>query len=218
MQNDGKFRSRLFFVITLNAIVLGLLVVLSNLTYAQEDVPLHEKSLYEITNHTSKQSSFITVGSEPTDIGVNSFTNTIYVANFEDNTVSVINGKNNTKIKDIEVGKGPTAIGINRQTDTTYVANYGDNTVSVINGKNNTKIKDIEVGKGPTAIGINQNTFFDVDSIYVANRLDNTVSVINTTNNSKIKDIEVGKGPVIYFLICLQIQYMLLTLEMTLYL
>jgi YVTN family beta-propeller protein len=44
-------------------------------------------------------------------IGVTSETDTIYVANRDDDTVSVIDGQNNTKIgKDIPVGASPSAI------------------------------------------------------------------------------------------------------------
>ena len=41
----------------------------------------------------------------------------MYVANYLDNTVSVIDGENNTKIgNDIKVGKGPTGISVNSDT------------------------------------------------------------------------------------------------------
>ena len=57
----------------------------------------------------------------------------VYVANFRDNTVSVIDSLNNTKIgNDIKVGRGPDAIGF--YTDTAYVANSIDNTAYVIDG------------------------------------------------------------------------------------
>jgi len=135
----------------------------------------------------------IKVGRSPTNLGINHHTNTIYVANFDDNNVSVINGTNNTRINDIQVGKGPITIAVNSETNTVYVANIMNNTVSVINGTTNTKIEpDIQVGKAPTGIGINYRT----NSTYVANQEDGTVSVINGTTNTKIEpDIQVGKAP-----------------------
>jgi DNA-binding beta-propeller fold protein YncE len=99
MQNDGEVQRRLIFLIILNIIVVVSVVVLSNVTYAREILELHKKTLYEITKHTSsKENPHITVGKGPSAISVNDITNTIYVANQEDNTVSVIDGKNNTKI------------------------------------------------------------------------------------------------------------------------
>ena len=66
------------------------------------------------------------------------------------NTVSVINSINNTKIgNDIKVGNGPFAIGVAPDKGKVYVANSGNNTVSVIDEKNNAKIVDIKVGNGP---------------------------------------------------------------------
>ncbi len=191
MSSDVIFQSGLAFLITSSIIVLCVVIsVLSNLSYAQENQELHGQTLYAITKHTSsKQNPYITVGRGPGAIAVSN-RNTIYVANYNDNTVSVIDGKNNSKIDDIKVGAGPGAIAV-FYGNTIYVANYNDNTVSVIDGKNNTKIDDIKVGAGPIAIGINEIT----DRVYVANYDNHTVSVIDRKNNTKIDDIKVGGGP-----------------------
>ena len=76
----------------------------------------------------------IPVGIMPTDVKVNPITNMIYVTNYADNTVSVINGTNNTVINTIPVGHTPYGIGVNKKTNMIYVANFDDNTVSVIPG------------------------------------------------------------------------------------
>jgi YVTN family beta-propeller protein len=200
MENHGKIQ-RLIVVITLNITGLALVVGVLNFTYAQE---LHQKTLYEITKYTPKENAYINVGRHPSAIGVNPDTDKIYVANNGDNTVSVIDGDNNTKIgKDIPVGKfplAPTDVAVNSETDRIYVANQatggiyggkGNGTVSVIDGDNDTKIgKDIPVGNSG-AITVNSNT----NTIYVVNSEDNTISVINGTNSTKIKDIPVGKVP-----------------------
>jgi len=170
-------------------------VLLTNNTYAFLYPEVHENTLYEITNQSSsKQIAHIPIGNAPETIGVDTDTNTMYVANYIDNTVSVIDGGNNTKIgDDIQVGTGPTGIGVNSQTNTIYVANSEDNTVSVIDGENRTKIgDDIPVGKSPEAIGVNEDT----NTVYVTNLDDNTVSLIDGENRKKIgDDIPVGKGP-----------------------
>jgi len=66
-------------------------VAASNFTYAL----LHNQTLYEITKQKPKQIAHISVGSFPTAIGVDGDTDTVYVANWGDNTVSVIDGKVN---------------------------------------------------------------------------------------------------------------------------
>ena len=79
-------------------------------------------------------------------MGINSTTDTIYVAHLNNHTVSVI-PEAVSEITHIKVGKTPTAIDINQATGTVYVANLADDTVSVIDGLNNTKIgNDIKVG------------------------------------------------------------------------
>src|SRR6476660_2644181 len=189
MVNDVQ---KLFLLIFTILVLTSFVLIFSN-TYAFLYPEVHEKTLYEIANQSSsKQIAHIPVGNAPETIGVNSYTNTMYVANYLDNTVSVIDGENNTKIDDIPVGEVPTGIGVNSRTNTMYVANYLDNTVSVIDGENNTKIgNDIPVGSSPEAIGVNEDT----NTIYVANLDNNTVSVIDGENNTKIDDIPVGKGP-----------------------
>src|SRR5215467_9558008 len=188
MQNHGESQN-LIVVIILNIIVLAFLIAVSNSTYAQNTI-LHQKTLPEITKYTPEENAYISVGKFSDAIGVKNITNTIYVANAGDGTVSVIDGNTNTKLaKDIHVGKAPYAIGVNDYTNTIYVANRGDNTVSVIDWTNNSKLaKDIPVGYRPSAIGVN----LDTNTIYVANSGNNTVSVINGTNNTKIKDISIG--------------------------
>src|SRR5215831_10569587 len=123
MRNYGKIQ-RLITLFILNIIVFLLVALLSNFTHAQQNSDLHKNTLYEIRKYTPTQNAYIIVGSSPSAIGVNNLKNKIYVANLDDDTVSVIDGNNNTKIgKDIPVGKKPLAIGVNRFTNTIYVAN-----------------------------------------------------------------------------------------------
>src|SRR5918996_1323120 len=110
--------------------IMGLVfvvILLSNNAFAQT---LHNRTLYEVVNQTeleSEKSSQINVGSSPTAIAINNFTNTVYIANSGSNSVSVIN---NTKIgEDIPVGRDTSDIAINYNTNTVYIANYGSNSV-----------------------------------------------------------------------------------------
>jgi DNA-binding beta-propeller fold protein YncE len=84
-----------------------------------------------------------TIGLEPAGITANRETNTAYVNNRGDNTVSVIdttvcNAQNQSGCKQnwptIAVGATPQWNAINRITDTLYVLDRGENVVSVING------------------------------------------------------------------------------------
>jgi len=86
--------------------------------------------------HTPKEIAALKVGSEPVELDVNEKTNTVYVANINNSTVSVIDGKTNKVIGlPIIVHDGPDGVAVNEKTNTVYVANYNDGTVSVIDGK-----------------------------------------------------------------------------------
>ena len=129
MSNHNKIQ-RFIFLLFLHSILLAFTYASSsNFGYAALELyqKLHEKTLDEISKQSSEQNPHIPVGTAPTDIIVNSHTNTIYVANRIDNTVSVIDGQTNTKIgNDIQVGESPQAIGVNTETNTIYVANEED--------------------------------------------------------------------------------------------
>ena len=80
----------------------------------------------------SAASSTVSVGGDPWGVAVNPSTNTVYVTNFNDNTVSVIDGSNNTVRATVSVGGYPWGVAVNPSTNTVYVANAGSNSVSVI--------------------------------------------------------------------------------------
>ena len=132
------------------------------------------------------------VGTQPQEVAIDEATNTIYVANQSDNTVSVIDGTHckgtdtsgcNESWPTIAVGAAPQAVAFNPADNTLYVANTDDDTVSVVSG--NTPIATIAVGAGPRAIGL----VLDKNTVFVGNHTDFTVSVIdgstcNATNTT----------------------------------
>jgi YVTN family beta-propeller protein len=140
------------------------------------------------------------VGGTPQQEAVDEATDTIYVANGDDGTVSVVNGAvcnaGDTSgcgqtWPTVTVGNNPTAIGLNPLTNTIYVANTNDNTVSVIDGSTcngsdssgcGQAAATIAVGSIPLSVGVDPNT----DTIFVGDRNDGTVSVIDgSTCNGK---------------------------------
>lgn len=149
----------------------------------------------------------VAVGNAPRSLGINRVTNTIYVPNLNDGTVSVINGATcngsdssgcNQTPTATTVGAGPQEAAIDESANTIYVANQNDNTVSVIDGTHcngsdssgcNQSWPVIAVGALPQALSINP----DNHTLYVANTGDNTVSVIS--GNSIVATIPVGSGP-----------------------
>ena len=112
---------------------------------------------------------------------MNPNTNLVYVANYYNNSVSVINATNNTITANLPVGLGPRDISLNPETNTVYVANYYDDSVSVIDGEKNKVETSITAGEmqRPFDIAVNPVT----NQIYVSNSGSNTASIIDGTTN-----------------------------------
>src|SRR5690242_14721568 len=103
-----------------------------------ENNTLHAHTLDSMVNQTNvvkKTSPQINVGHGPGSIVYVQQTNTIYVANTDSDSISVIDGTNNIKIKDIPVGKRPSYI--YAANSNIYVANTDSDSISVIDGTNN---------------------------------------------------------------------------------
>jgi YVTN family beta-propeller protein len=59
----------------------------------------------------------------------------VYVTNFADAKVSVIDGSTHTVAATVAVGDSPDAVAMDPDTDTVYVTNYADHTVSLIKAR-----------------------------------------------------------------------------------
>lgn len=132
----------------------------------------------------------IEVGVHPTTIAVNRKTNYIYVANNGGESLSVIDGKNNSVVTVISVGKNPTNIVLNENTNKVYVINRLSRSISIIDGNTNRIIKNISSEQFPTEIRVNPLT----NKIYCAT-LSNEVLVIDGKSNEVVKKIKVDPMP-----------------------
>ena len=65
----------------------------------------------------------IRLGTTPYGVAVNDGDDTVYVANFNSGTVSVINGRTATEDDTITVGSLPAGVAVNQGDDTVYVTN-----------------------------------------------------------------------------------------------
>jgi DNA-binding beta-propeller fold protein YncE len=151
----------------------------------------------------------INVGATSRWIGVNTVTNTIYVSNRDDNTLSVINGATcnaGTTSSCAQpqpttgVGNVPQQVAVDEATNTIYVVNQGDATVSVINGAvcngaNSAGCAQVwptvRVGNSPQGIAFNPAT----RTLYATNTNDNTVSVINASTCNRMNHSGCGHTP-----------------------
>ncbi len=130
----------------------------------------------------------IPTGTSPIAVAVNPITNTVYVANSADGSVTVINGEINTTAT-VTVGTTPNAVAVNPVTNQIYVMNGGSGSVTVIDGATNLTAT-VTVGTLPFAVAVNPVT----NKIYVANSGSNDVTVIDGATNSTAT-VGVGSQP-----------------------
>src|SRR5262245_52790119 len=78
----------------------------------------------------------VAAGNNPFALAVSTVTDRIYVANFGDARLTVIDGATNAST-DVPVGNRPAAVAVDMLRNKIYVANQGDNTVTEIDGATN---------------------------------------------------------------------------------
>ncbi|TMA07596.1 MAG: hypothetical protein E6J94_04260, partial [Methanobacteriota archaeon] len=88
------------------------------------------------------------VGNQPYGVGYDSGNGYVYVANYNSNNVSVINGT--TVVASVAVGTLPVGVAYDSGNGYVYVANYNSNTVSVISGT--IVVTTIPVGSLPIGV------------------------------------------------------------------
>src|SRR5438128_1164506 len=128
-----------------------------------------------LTTHAQTVTATIATGQVPYRVAVNPVTNKIYVTNYNNNNVTVIDGATNNTT-DVAAGTNPIPVAVNPNTNKVYVANVAGNntsTVTVIDGATN-NTTDAAAGGAPSAVAVNPNT----NKIYVANVGSNNVTVI----------------------------------------
>ena len=131
----------------------------------------------------------IPVGRGPIGVAV-SADDTVYVANYDDSTVSVINPGSQTEDDTIEVGGLPVSVAVSND-DTVYVTASQANVVSVINPGSLVEDDTISVGLTPAGLVVSND-----DTVYVTDSgPDRTVSVIAPGALTRSYTVPVGIGP-----------------------
>jgi YVTN family beta-propeller protein len=155
-----------------------------------------------VTSGCRKTPLTVTVGSVGAGIVADSTTNSVFVVNEEDSTVSVIDGTTchagstsgcSQNPPTVAVGFDPGTLGVDLSTGTVYVPNQNENTVSVLNGAACSLVHragcrepapTTSVGFAPSGVAVNATT----DTVYVTDRGDNDLAVVKAAtcnaNNS----------------------------------
>jgi YVTN family beta-propeller protein len=143
----------------------------------------------EFESNQSKEEAYFEVGKYPSAIAIDQVDDTVYVANSDSDTVSIIDG-DTLEVRRVSVGNYPTSIAVDGIDHVAYVANYDSHTVSIIDGYT-LDVAHVSVGLSPTSIAVNEGT----GTVYVANYDSGTISVIDAIDFTNIANITVECCP-----------------------
>jgi YVTN family beta-propeller protein len=130
----------------------------------------------------------------PDGVAITPDANRVYVTNYRDNRVYIIDTETNTVVGFVSVGSTPSGIAMAPDGSVVYVANAGDtitpepnsNTISVIETATNTVIATIPVQEGPSDLAVTP----DGRRLYVANAFRGSLSVIDTASNTLLLSLQ----------------------------
>jgi YVTN family beta-propeller protein len=114
----------------------------------------------------------------------------VYVGNFVDNTISVIDTATNMVVATLPSG-AVGGIAITPDGTHAYVTNPNASAVSVIDTSTNAVVATVGVGSFPGGVAVTP----DGAHAYVTNTAFNTVSVIATATNTVVATVTVGSAP-----------------------
>jgi YVTN family beta-propeller protein len=99
-----------------------------------------------------------TVGQIPCALAVNPQPPRIYVVNYGDQTLSVIDFRTQRAIATLPVGEHPQAVALDPERNVVYVANVHGNSVTAIDGNTNRIIGTFAAGENPYAVTVDEQT------------------------------------------------------------
>lgn len=135
----------------------------------------------------------IPVGSTPSGMGTtyDSGRGEVFVDNYFDSTVSVVNDSFDAVSATIPGFGGPAGSAYDPFTGQVFVANYDTDNVSVISDATNTIVRTIAVGINPAGVAFDPIQ----REIFVTNNGSSNVSVIDDASGSVVATLATGSGP-----------------------
>ncbi|MBI3485460.1 beta-propeller fold lactonase family protein [Candidatus Daviesbacteria bacterium] len=170
-------------------------------------VPLYKQNRVAVINNNNYPAAptimtYVTVGNSPLGVAVNPNNHHIYVANRDDNTISVINGLTNTVVNTLTTGNVPRGLVVDIPNNRLYVTNTTDNSVWVYDTTTETRVQiggvnvSIPVGTDPRRVAVNTNSGHH--HVYVSNYGSDSVSIIDPDNSYTVIQtigLPTGSGP-----------------------
>jgi YVTN family beta-propeller protein len=141
----------------------------------------------QIIDTASHAASMIPTTRYPTVVAFSPDGQSVYVSNYQDRSVTVIDVGTQKEVGTIPVGEKPWEIAFNPDGTRAYVTNVGTSTVSVIDTASKSVVATIPVGHAAAPIAVSA----DGRSIYVSSGSANTISVIDPATNTVTRTIPI---------------------------
>ncbi|MGH8616323.1 MAG: cytochrome D1 domain-containing protein [Burkholderiales bacterium] len=113
----------------------------------------------------------------------------VYVGNFKDNTVSVVDPANGAAVATVPVVAGPHGMAVSTDGRTVYVSGDASSGVSVIDTATDRVTHTIEVGKAPHGVTLTPDGRWLLVGVYG----DDRVAIIDTASRQVVATVPVGK-------------------------
>ena len=112
-----------------------------------------------------------------------------YVANFKDNTVSVIDTAAGKVVATVQVAAGPHGMAITQDSGTVYVSGDGSSSIDVIDTATDKVVKTINVGRAPNGVALTPDDRLLVVTVYGEDR----IAFIDTSTQTVVANLAVPK-------------------------
>lgn len=127
--------------------------------------------------------STLPVGKIPCALAINPVTRRLYVVNYGDETLSILDLQTRTRVATLRVGPHPQGLAVDSKSNRIYVANVHGNSVTIIDGAKNTVVGVSRAGKHPYAVTVDQGS----GHVYAANYGAPWVTPLSDTNQSALQ-------------------------------
>lgn len=115
----------------------------------------------------------------------------LYVVGQENNSLNIIDLKQNSLIKKVLVGDHPHSVVVNDNGTSAFVTNQWSNNVMEIKVPEGKIIRTLGVGHGPSGITLDSDNKF----LYAVNTFSSDVSVIDLSSGEETRRLPVGNNP-----------------------
>jgi YVTN family beta-propeller protein len=115
----------------------------------------------------------------------------VYVANSDDNKITIIDPATDKAVGEIAVSPNPHGIVPSPDGARFYVSSESKDLLDVVDRKTSTIIRRIPLGTRPNNLAITA----DGKRVYICIRGESWVDIVDTASLEKVKSVPVGKGP-----------------------